>query len=127
MISVSHPYDRLRKGAWDEADLLKIIDQVDALEVFNARCLYPEDNAKAFALASAHGKAATVGSDAHIPYEFGRATLTMQPFEGAGDFYEALKSAAPVTKLSPAWVHLFSTQAKWMKKLGLRHRLWEGG
>ncbi len=127
VISVAHPYDRLRKGAWAEADLLKIIDQVDALEIFNARCLYAEDNRKAAALAAAHAKPGTVGSDAHIAYEFGRATLTMQPFESAGDFYESIKRAIPVTALSPAWVHLFSKQAKWLKKLGLRPRLWPGG
>ncbi len=127
VISVSHPYDRLRKGAWDEADLLPILDKVDALEVFNARCLYPEDNAKALTLATAHNKPGTVGSDAHIAYEFGRATLTMQPFESAGDFYESLKRAREVTTLSPAWVHAGSTYAKWLKKLGLRERLWAGG
>jgi hypothetical protein len=46
-ISVSHPFDRLRKGAWQIDDLLHIIDQVDAIEVFNARCLFPDDNVKA--------------------------------------------------------------------------------
>ena len=39
-ISVSHPFDRLRKGAWLEQDLERIIDQVDAIEVFNARCIF---------------------------------------------------------------------------------------
>jgi hypothetical protein len=119
VISVSHPYDRLRKGAWEEADLLKIVPDVDALEVFNSRCLYAEDNAKALALAQKHSKPGTVGSDAHIPYELGRATLLMRPFEGAGDFYEALKRAKPLTTLSPAWVHLFSSYAKYNRKLGL--------
>jgi hypothetical protein len=127
VISVSHPYDRLRKGAWDEPDLLAIFDQVDAIEIFNSRCIYPEDNEKAQKLATVRGKPGTVGSDAHIPFEFGRATLTMQPFEGAGDFFEALKHAVPVTTYSPGWVHLGSTQAKWLKKLGLRKRLWAGG
>jgi predicted metal-dependent phosphoesterase TrpH len=127
VISVSHPYDRLRKGAWKEPDLLRIIDQVDALEVFNSRCLFAEDNEKAATLAKKHGKPGTVGSDAHIRYELGMATLRMQPFEGAGDFYEALKSAQPETRLSPAWVHLRSTQAKYTKKIGLAPRLWEGG
>ncbi len=119
VISVSHPYDRLRKGAWKEPDLLKIIDQVDALEVFNSRCIYSEDNAKALAFAQAHQKPGTVGSDAHIPYELGRATLQMQPFEGPGDFYESLKHATPVTTLSPVWVHGLSTYAKYLRKLGL--------
>src|SRR5262249_47801151 len=51
VISVAHPYDRVRKGAWTESVLLSIIDQVDALEIFNSRCLHAEDNAKALALA----------------------------------------------------------------------------
>lgn len=127
VISVSHPYDRLRKGAWQEPDLLAIFDQVDAIEIFNSRCLYAEDNDKAQKLATARQKPGTVGSDAHIPYELGRATLRMQPFEAAGDFYESMKQATPVTQHSPAWVHGMSTQAKWFKKLGLRKRVWDGG
>lgn len=120
VISVSHPYDRLRKGAWDERDLLDIVDKVDAIEIFNARCLFSEDNAKALAFAQKYYKIGTVGSDAHIPYELGHATLTMQPFEGAGDFYESLKHAVPVTKLSPFWVHGMSSYAKWMRKYAKR-------
>jgi predicted metal-dependent phosphoesterase TrpH len=119
VISVSHPYDRLRKGAWQEPDLLKIVDLVDAIEVFNSRCIFAEDNAKALAFAQAHQKPGTVGSDAHIAYELGRATLVMQPFEGPADFTESLKQATPVTKISPVWVHLFSSYAKYNRRLGL--------
>ncbi len=126
-ISVSHPYDRLRKGAWKEADLLAIIDQVDAIEIFNSRCLYPTDNVKAYALAKRIGKPGTVGSDAHIRFEIGRSTLRMRSFEDAASFRQALMTAKSETKLSPAWVHGRSTQAKYMKRLGLRKRLWEGG
>jgi len=115
-ISVSHPYDRLRKGAWREPALLAIIEQVDALEVFNSRCLYSEDNDKALALAARYNKLGTVGSDAHLPYELGRSTQRMQPFEGPGDFFEALKTAERQTKLSPAWVHGATTIAKWLRK-----------
>jgi predicted metal-dependent phosphoesterase TrpH len=118
-ISVSHPYDRLRRGAWPEDELLKIIDQVDALEVFNSRCIFGADNAKALACAGVHGKPGTVGSDAHIPYELGRATLHMQPFEGSGSFLESLKSARAETRLSPIWVHGASAYAKRLRKMGL--------
>lgn len=117
VISVSHPYDRLRKGAWEESELLKIVDKVDALEIFNSRCIFSEDNDKAKAFAAAHGKPGTVGSDGHITYEYGNATLLMQPFEGASDFFEALKTAKPQTRLSPVWVHGFSSYAKWLRKL----------
>lgn len=126
-ISVSHPYDRLRKGAWAESDLLAIIDQVDALEIFNARCLFPEDNQKAAALAAKHNLPGTVGSDAHIPYELGMATQTVPYFSDAAQFGQAIRSATYQTRLSPAWVHGRSTQAKYMKKIGLVKRLWEGG
>ncbi len=119
VISVAHPYDRLRKGAWIESDLLKIIDQVDALEIFNSRCLYAEDNDKALALAQRYHLPGTVGSDAHIPYELGKATLMMQPFQGPGDFCESLKAARPVTSRSPAWVHGMSTYARYVRRLGL--------
>ncbi len=121
VISVSHPFDRWRKGAWEEPELLKIVEDVDALEVYNSRCLFPQDNARALAFAQAHGKPGTVGSDGHIAYEYGHATLRMQPFEGPGDFFEALKSATQETSLSPFWVHLFSSYAKFLRKRGLSH------
>jgi predicted metal-dependent phosphoesterase TrpH len=119
VISVAHPYDRLRKGAWKEPELRKIVDSVDAIEIFNSRCIYAQDNAKALAFAQAHDKPGTVGSDAHIAYELGKATLEMEPFEGPGDFFESLKRARPQVKSSPVWVHLFSTYAKYNRKLGL--------
>lgn len=118
-ISVSHPFDRLRKGAWKADDLLQIVHLVDAIEVFNARCLFPRDNARALDFARAHGKPGTVGSDAHIPYELGRATLTIAPFDNPAQFRTALAEAVPETRLSPAWVHGMSTYAKRLRKMKL--------
>lgn len=127
VISVSHPFDRLRKGAWEEADLRRIIDQVDAIEVFNARCLFPADNARAAAFAAEHRVCGTAGSDAHSRAEYGRALLTMPPFHDAASFLAALQTAEVVPGYSSAWVHVNSKTAKWSKKLGLRQRLWDGG
>jgi hypothetical protein len=121
VISVSHPFDRFRKGAWEEAQLLRIVDQVDALEVFNARCVFNEDNLKALAFARHHQKPGTVGSDAHIPYELGRAVLRMRPFRDAAEFLAMLPTATPDTALSPVWVHGMSSWAKWQRKyLGVK-------
>jgi predicted metal-dependent phosphoesterase TrpH len=127
VISVSHPFDRLRKGAWHEEDLLKIIDKVDAIEVFNARCMYKEDNVKAQLFAQKHNLTGTVGSDAHSRIEYGRALVQMQPFEGASDFLLSLRAAQHLNRYSSWFVHLNSKTAKWSKKLGLRGRKWEGG
>ncbi len=127
VISVSHPFDRLRKGAWQEADLLEIIDKVDAIEVFNSRCMFAADNVKAALFAEQHALTGTVGSDAHSRIEYGRALVQMQPFEGASDFLLSLKAAQHLNRYSSWFVHLNSKTAKWSKKLGLRQKLWEGG
>ena len=111
-ISVSHPFDRLRKGAWREDDLLAIIDQVDGIEVFNARCLYAEDNARALRFAQQHGVIGTVGSDAHTSPEYGQAFVRLRPFaDDRADFLAALREADHVTRLSGFAVHLGSTLA----------------
>ena len=128
VISVSHPFDRLRKGAWQESDLTRIIDQVDAIEIFNARCMFPQDNEKAHAFAGARQILGTVGSDAHITPEYGRSLTVLRPFENdPEDFLDALRTADYIKRLSGHYVHFGSTAAKWIKKLGLRPRLWEGG
>ena len=72
VISVSHPLDRYRSGsALGERTVLAIIDQIDALEVFNARCLSIAENRRAAMLAAQFGKAITAGSDAHTLGELG--------------------------------------------------------
>ncbi len=120
VISVSHPYDRLRKGAWREEDLRAIIEQVDALEVFNARCIFPSDNARALALAQHYDRLQTVGSDAHTTRELGRALIEVPPFDGPESFKAALAQARLHTRLSSPFIHFASTYAKWVKRLGLR-------
>jgi len=121
-ISVSHPLDRLRNGAWEKEALLEIIDQVDALEVFNARCVFSADNAAALALAQRHGKLKTVGSDAHTAREMGRATVEMAPFDTVDTFRANLASARFRTVLSSRWIHLASTYAKWVRRLGFQRQ-----
>lgn len=128
VISVSHPFDRLRKGAWQEDNLLRIMELVDAIEIFNARCVYPADNDRALAFAQQHHLTGTVGSDAHIRPEYGKAMTVMRPFANdPEDFLSALQSAQYIKRLSGHYVHLGSTAAKWSKKLGLRRRMWPGG
>jgi predicted metal-dependent phosphoesterase TrpH len=115
-ISVSHPFDRLRKGAWQREQLDRIIGKVDAIEVFNARCIWKRDNEKAAAYAQEHGVLGTVGSDAHAPIELGKATFRMSPFADAKSFADSLKTARQDVSLSAAWVHWLSTIAKWQRK-----------
>ena len=118
VISIPHPLDSLRGSAMGMANVLEVIDQVDALEVRNARCVRPQDNLAALALAQQHGLLTTAGSDAHIPFELGHCYVEMPPFEDdAESFIDALKLAKPMGKESPFWPHLMSTWAKWRKRI----------
>lgn len=118
VISVPHPVDSLRRSAMGLENLLTVIDLVDALEVRNARCVRPEDNAHAARLAAEHGKLTTAGSDAHTLFEIGRCHLEMPAFEdNAESFRAALALARPVGTESPFWPHFASTYAKWRKRV----------
>lgn len=121
IISVSHPFDRLRQGAWREADLLAVTPLVDAIEVFNARCVCPQDNDRALAFAQAHGKPGTVGSDAHSLRELGRARLQAERADTPADLLLAFRQGKWTTRLSSPAIHLTSRFAKlWKKATGQR-------
>ena len=118
VISIPHPLDSLRGSAMGMASVLEVIDEVDALEVRNARCVRPRDNLAALELAQQHGLLTTAGSDAHIPFELGHCYVEMPPFEDDPEsFIDALQQARPMGKESPFWPHLMSTWAKWRKRI----------
>ncbi len=119
-ISVSHPFDRLRHGAWKIDALRRILPLVDAIEEFNARCLFTEDNWRADIFACENKVLATAGSDAHTAFELGAAGLELPPFQDAATLHAALPQAKVFGRLSPWWVHFFSTYAKWKKRLAGR-------
>jgi predicted metal-dependent phosphoesterase TrpH len=116
-ISVSHPFDRLRRGAWQVADLAAILPLVDAIEVFNARCVYPEDNARALAFAREHAVAGTVGSDAHSHRELGRAVHRLPAAATSAELLNGLAAGQRVTRLSSPAIHFTSRFAKTWKRL----------
>lgn len=116
-ISVAHPFDRFRSGHWHTSDLERIAPLVDAIEVFNARCLLPGFNWDAQEFAKLHGLPGTVGSDAHALFEVGQACLLLPDFQDAKGLKEALTQATPKVSLSPPWAHLASRYAAWRKKL----------
>lgn len=119
-ISVSHPFDRLREGGWREEDLLEILPLVDAIEVYNSRCLWPGFNRRAAQFAARHGVPGTVGSDAHAAFELGRAVLSLEPFEGPDGLRKVIRAGRAQVRWSPPWFHLTSRFAAAMKRSGLR-------
>lgn len=117
-ISISHPFDGLRGGHWEQADLEAIVPLIDAIEIFNARCLRSRYNAQAQAFARQHRLPGTAGSDAHALFELGQARLVLPPFRDANELRSVIQEAQVQGRLSPPWVHLASRYAAWRKRMG---------
>ena len=115
-ISVSHPFDSWRSGAWKVEDLLEIAPLVDAIEIFNARCLRAEENQKAMEFAHIHNLPGTAGSDAHAAFEMGRAALVVPQFAGPDELRKVVSQGIVKGRLSPFWVHFVSYHARLRKK-----------
>jgi predicted metal-dependent phosphoesterase TrpH len=116
-ISVSHPFDVLRSGHWEEEDLLEIVPLVDAIETFNARCMRAAYNTRAGEFARRHGLAGTAGSDAHAAFELGRGHLVLPYFADADGLRAVIRQARAVTRLSSPLVHATSRWATIAKQI----------
>lgn len=116
-ISVSHPFDEWRNGHWREEHLLEILPLVDAIEVYNSRCMLPRYNVKARQFAQEHNVAGTVGSDAHAAFELGRSLLVLEPFQDAEGLRNVIRTGTQRVKWSPPWVHFSSRFAVTYKKV----------
>jgi len=111
-ISVSHPFDSMRNGGWRLPDLLAILPCVDAIEIFNARCMFDEFNLRAADFAREHGLPGTAGSDGHAAFELGAASLVLPPFDDADGLRKGIGRGRVVGRRSPWWVHLASIYAR---------------
>jgi hypothetical protein len=122
LVLVPHPYDRFRRSPLREEAILRIMPEIDVIEVFNSRTILASDNDKSRRLAEAHGKLMSASTDAHTPWEIGLAYTEMPPFEGPGDFLVALGKGTCVGRSSFVGFHALSTWAKikWRLHLGRR-------
>ena len=114
-ISVSHPFDSWRNGAWKMDDLLAITPLVDAIEIVNSRCSTASDNLKAKEFAVQHRIPGTAGSDAHAAFELGAAHMVLPQFDGPDELRKVIMDGEVKGGLSPFWVHFFSFYARWRK------------
>jgi predicted metal-dependent phosphoesterase TrpH len=115
--SVSHPFDSWRSGAWTMEDLLEIAPLVDAVEIFNARCMNPTSNQRASEFARHHGIPGTAGSDAHAAFELGAAVLVLPQFSGPEELRHVIREGKVRGRLSPFWVHFASRVARMRKNI----------
>jgi hypothetical protein len=92
LVYVPHPFDRMHSVP-DYEHLLTVIDDVDAIEVFNPRIAISEFNEEAVRFAAKYRIPAGAGSDAHVPQGLGSVRIRMRDFNGRDEFLESLRDA----------------------------------
>jgi glycosyltransferase involved in cell wall biosynthesis len=92
LVYVPHPFDRLHSVP-DYEHLLGVLDEVDAIEVFNPRVAITEFNDEASRFAAKYRIPAGAGSDAHVPQGLGSVRIRMREFDGPEEFLESLRDA----------------------------------
>jgi len=119
LVGIPHPYDSLRYALRHQA-ILALLPEIDFIEAFNARIVFKQGNLKARRFAQEHGLAMSAASDAHSPWEIGRAYVEMGEFEGSQSFLERLREGRIVGSLSSPLVHFWSRWSWLRRKLGWR-------
>jgi len=119
IVGVPHPFDRFRDSPLTLKALNRIVDDVDVIEVFNARNMLQRDNLLALRYARDHGKLESAGSDSHTHGEIGSAWVEMPDFDTPAEFLAALRQGRVHGRLSSPFVHLLSTVAKLRFRLGM--------
>jgi glycosyltransferase involved in cell wall biosynthesis len=92
IVYVPHPFDRMHSVP-DYEHLLAVIDEVDAIEVFNPRIAISEFNEEAVRFAAKYRIPAGAGSDAHVTQGLGSVRIRMRDFDGPEEFLQSLRQA----------------------------------
>ena len=92
IVYVPHPFDRMH-AVPDYEHLTAVLDDVDAIEVFNPRVAIHEFNEEAARFAAKYRIPAGAGSDAHVAQGLGSVRIRMPDFDGPEEFMEALREA----------------------------------
>ena len=99
LVYVPHPFDRMH-AVPDYEHLLPILDDVDAIEVFNPRVAIGAFNEEAVRFAAKYRIVAGAGSDSHVAQGLGSVRIRMRDFDGPEEFMQSLRDAEIVTKPS---------------------------
>ena len=92
VVYVPHPFDRLH-AIPDAATLHRHLQEIDVLEVYNARLLFEAYNDEALRFARKYDLTMGAGSDAHVLQGVGTGALRMRAFDGPQEFLASLRGA----------------------------------
>ncbi|MBA2793306.1 MAG: PHP domain-containing protein, partial [Thermoleophilaceae bacterium] len=92
LVYVPHPFDRMHSVP-DYEHLLDVVEDVDAIEVFNPRVAFSAFNEEAERFAAKYRIVAGAGSDSHVAAGLGSVKIRMRDFDGPEEFLESLRDA----------------------------------
>ncbi len=116
LICIPHPFDFFRQSALRSNVIEEIADQIDIVEVLNARIMLPQNLVKARAFARKHNIVPSAGSDAHTLREIGNAYVEMPEFTGKDDFLDALRQGKIRGHMTNPAIHFASIWTKLRKR-----------
>jgi hypothetical protein len=99
LVFVPHPFDRMHSVP-DYEHLMGVLDDVDAIEVYNPRVAISGFNEEAERFAAKYRVVAAAGSDSHVPQGLGSVRIRMRDFEGPAEFLQSLADAEILTRPS---------------------------
>lgn len=99
LVYVPHPFDRMHSVP-DYEHLLPVLDDVDAIEVFNSRVAIGAFNEEASRFAAKYRIPAGAGSDSHVAQGLGSVRIRMRDFDTPDEFLQSLRDAEIITKPS---------------------------
>ncbi len=97
LVYVPHPFDRMHSVP-DYEHLLPILEEIDAIEVFNPRVAIGAFNEEAARFAGKYRIVAGAGSDSHVAQGLGSVRIRMRDFDGPGEFLQSLRDADILTR-----------------------------
>jgi glycosyltransferase involved in cell wall biosynthesis len=97
LVYVPHPFDRMH-AVPDYEHLLDVVEEIDAIEVFNPRVAFAAFNDEAARFAAKYRIVAGAGSDSHVAQGLGSVMIRMRDFDGPDEFLESLRDADIVRK-----------------------------
>src|ERR671937_443351 len=92
VVYLPHPFDRMH-AIPDAVTLHRHRDELDVVEVYNARLLFEAYNDEALRFARKYGLTMGAGSDAHVVQGIGTGTVRMPAFDGPEEFLAGLRFA----------------------------------
>jgi glycosyltransferase involved in cell wall biosynthesis len=92
LVYVPHPFDRMH-AVPDYEHLLEVVEDVDAIEVFNPRIAIPAYNEEAVRFAAKYRIVGGAGSDSHVAQGLGSVRIRMRDFDGPEEFLASLSDA----------------------------------